>query len=141
MLIVTPSIALDEKELEENFIHSTGPGCQNINKVASAIQLKFDVLNSKSIPDEIKKRLMKLAGNKRTKDGAVIITARRFREREKNRRDARLRLVKLIQQASKPIKKRKPTSPSLASKQKRLVKKRRRGIQKRLRGNKPQIDE
>ncbi|MFZ1729749.1 MAG: alternative ribosome rescue aminoacyl-tRNA hydrolase ArfB [Bacteroidota bacterium] len=133
MLIITRSIHIAEKELEEQFVRSSGPGGQNVNKVATAVQLRFDAGHSPSLPEEVRERLLKLAGGRITEDGFLLIEARRFRTRERNRVDARERLVKLIQRAAIPPKPRKPTRPTRAANQRRLETKKRRSDTKRAR--------
>jgi ribosome-associated protein len=117
---VTKNIFISEDELEEAFVRSPGPGGQNVNKVATAVQLRFDVRHSPSLPDEVRERLEKLAGSRLTEGGELIIEAHRTRSREQNRRDARQRLITLIRQAAVIPRKRKKTSPSRAAKARRL---------------------
>ncbi|GJE53992.1 MULTISPECIES: alternative ribosome rescue aminoacyl-tRNA hydrolase ArfB [Methylobacterium] len=131
----TPQIAIDEGELEENFVRASGPGGQNVNKVASAVQLRFDVRRSPSLPNPVALRLMKLAGRRLTDDGVIVIDARQHRTQERNRADARERLAALVAEAAVPPKPRRPTKPTLASKTRRLESKSRRGAVKRLRGD------
>lgn len=134
MIQITPRIAIREDELCFSFIRSSGPGGQNVNKVSTAVQLRFDAAHSTSIPDYIRPRLLRLAGRRLTESGEILIEARRFRTREQNRYDAVVRLIALIQAAARPSKKRKATKPTLSSQEKRVAKKRRRGEVKRLRG-------
>jgi ribosome-associated protein len=134
MIRVTRSISIDESELSFEFVRSSGPGGQNVNKVATTAQLRFDAANSPAISDELFERLRRLAGRRMTKDGVVVITAARYRTQERNRQDAIDRLVKLITRAAVPPKKRKKTRPTAASKEKRLDEKRRRSTTKRRRG-------
>ncbi|HAL16597.1 MAG TPA: aminoacyl-tRNA hydrolase, partial [Anaerolineaceae bacterium] len=124
MIELTPTLSLDEKELVFDFIRASGPGGQNVNKVSTAVQLRFDVANSPSLPADVKERLIKLAGNRMTEDGILIIEAKRFRSQEKNRIDAVQRLVTLIQKAAEPAKKRKPTRPSVTARAARVGAKR-----------------
>jgi ribosome-associated protein len=131
---VTPTIDLDESELEESFIQSTGPGGQNVNKVATAVQLRFDVARSKSLPEYVRQRLLQVAGRKLTKEGVLIITARRFRTQERNRQDARDRLLELIHEATHVTPPRRATKPPRATKKRRLDIKKKHGTLKRLRG-------
>jgi ribosome-associated protein len=126
MIQVTNSIALHEDELQESFIRASGPGGQNVNKVESAVQLRFDVRHSPSLPEDVRERLERLAGRRLTNDGVLIITAQRFRTQERNREDAVERLVELIRQATERPKPRRPTRPTLASKKRRLEAKGRR---------------
>ena len=114
------AITIPEDELIESFVRSSGPGGQNVNKVSSAVQLRFDVVASPSLPDEVKERLLKLAGRRATGDGVIVISANRFRDQVQNRSDARARLAELVTQACiRPIK-RRATRPTLGSKQRRL---------------------
>ena len=134
MIAVTNSIALDESELEFAFVRSSGPGGQNVNKVATAVQLRFNVVRSPSLPDDVRSRLIARAGKKLTRDGVLVITARRFRTQERNRTDAIERLVEMIRTAATPPKRRRRTKPTRASKLGRVEQKRRRSSTKRLRG-------
>ena len=116
MIPITHTITIDENEIQEHFVHASGPGGQNVNKVATSVQLRFDVANSRSLPEEVRKRLISLAGNRITEDGILIIEARRFRTQGRNREDATERLVELIRNATRrPIIRRK-TRATLASK-------------------------
>ena len=133
MIRVTDAIAIDEREIQEDFVRSSGPGGQNVNKVATAVQLRFDVANCPSLPDDVRRRLIRLAGKRITAGGVLIVEARRFRTQERNRRDALDRLVKLIVRAAQKPKTRRRTRPTLASRQRRLETKRRQGQAKRLR--------
>ena len=140
MIQVTPEIAIDDGELSETFVRSSGPGGQNVNKVSSAVQLRFDVRGSPSLPNEVAVRLMRLAGKRLTKDGVIVIMAQSHREQERNRADARRRLFDLIREAAvKPVPRRK-TRPPKASKQKRLEGKKHRGRIKNLRQSRSGID-
>ncbi len=132
---ITGSISIFEHELEEKFVHSGGPGGQNVNKVATTVQLRFDVGRSKSVPDNVKSRLQTLAGRRMTRDGVLLIVANRHRTQERNRADARERLVELIGEAAKPPPpKRRPTKPSRRARAKRMDSKTKRGVMKKLRG-------
>ena len=135
MIVVTPQIALAEEEIEERFIRSPGPGGQNVNKVETAVQIRFDAAGSPALPLEVLARLKALAGSRMTRDGVIVITARRFRSQERNRADARERLVELIRRAAEAPRKRRPTRPTLASGRRRLEAKRRRSAVKRTRGD------
>ncbi len=129
-------VGIDDSELSESFVRGTGPGGQNVNKVATAVQLRFDAAHSPSLPDDVRTRLMKLAGRRLTKEGEILIVANRFRTQERNRDDARARLVALIAQAAEPPPPpRRKTRPPKASKERRLSDKRRRAEVKRGRGS------
>jgi ribosome-associated protein len=121
---VTPTILLDEAELEEVFVRSPGPGGQNVNKVSTAVQLRFPLARSTALPEEVRRRLRGLAGRRVTTDGWLVIEASRFRSQARNREDARARLVELVRKAAKPPKPRKPTRPTAGSKERRLRDKR-----------------
>lgn len=133
MLEVTPNITIHEGELEESFIRASGPGGQKVNKAATAVQLRFDVANSPSLPDPVRQRLMRLAGNRMTGEGVLVIEAQQFRSQEQNRQAARDRLATLIRRAVEKPKKRRKTKPSRAAKARRLQEKRRRSEKKRRR--------
>ncbi|HOD71326.1 MAG: Peptidyl-tRNA hydrolase ArfB [Deltaproteobacteria bacterium ADurb.BinA179] len=133
MIPVTDHISLDESELRWDFVRSSGPGGQNVNKVATAVQLRFDVRHSPGLSPETKKRLARIAGRKMTSDGVLVITARRFRYQERNRMDALERLVALIRQASIVPKRRVRTAPSKAAREERLREKKIRGGKKKER--------
>jgi ribosome-associated protein len=134
MIRITDDIALDEREISFDFIRSSGPGGQNVNKVSSAVQLRFDVTHSPNLPEDVRRRLRRLAKNRINKDGVMVIEARRHRTQEKNRSDAQLRLIRLIRQAAVEPRKRKETAPSKQAKAARLAAKRRRSLIKRQRG-------
>ncbi len=134
MIRITRTITIDESEIQEYFVRSSGPGGQNVNKVATAVQLRFDVANSRSLPEEVRTRLISLAGNRITEDGILIIDARRFRTQTRNRKDATDRLVELIRNAAQRPKFRRRTRPTLTSKIRRLESKRHGAESKRLRG-------
>ena len=132
-LAVSPSIALDEAELKETFVLASGPGGQNVNKLATAVELRFDVRRSPALNEEVRARLLRLCGRRLTKDGVLVLHAQRFRSQEQNRADARERLFELIRKASIPPRPRKPTRPTRASKERRLEGKKQRGALKRNR--------
>src|SRR6266581_981019 len=111
MIAITDTLALDEGELSESFIRASGPGGQNVNKVASAVQLRFDVRHSRSLPSAVRERLERLAGQRLSQDGVLVITAQRYRSQERNRQDALARLVTLIRRAASPPAPRRPTRP------------------------------
>ena len=133
MIEITPDFHLEESEIQLDFIRASGPGGQNVNKVSSAAQLRFDIRNSPSLSEEVKARLIKLAGSRVTEDGVLIIEAKRFRTQEQNRIDAVARLVSLIQQALVAPKIRRKTRPTRTSSAARVDGKKRRGVVKRTR--------
>jgi ribosome-associated protein len=132
---ITPSLQIDERELRIDFVRASGPGGQNVNKVATAAQLRFDV-NASSLPEEVKLRLMKLAGNRMTTEGVLLIEAKRFRTQEQNREDAVQRFLELVHKATVKPKTRKKTNPTAASKEERLKEKKRRAEIKKMRQSK-----
>ena len=133
MIQVTRGIALDENEIAEHFIRASGLGGQNVNKVATAVQLRFDVRRSATLPAAVRTRLITLAGNRMTTDGVLVITAQRFRMQSRNRADALARLVELVRKAAQPIKTRHPTRPTAAARRQRRADKRHRAEVKRQR--------
>jgi ribosome-associated protein len=140
MIQVTENIELDEAELQESFIRASGPGGQNVNKVASAVQLRFDARQSRSLPDDVAIRLMKLAGSRLTQDGVIVIVAQNHRSQKRNREEALARLVELIREAAVRPEIRRPTKPTKASKERRLQTKVKRSSIKSMRSAKPGID-
>lgn len=134
MIPVTDSIAIEEREIDERFVRSSGPGGQNVNKVSTAVELRFDIRSSPSLPAEVKERLVKLAGKRVSADGVLLIDSREFRTQAQNREAARARLVDLIARSARRPARRKPTRPGKAAREKRLVTKKRRGEVKARRG-------
>jgi ribosome-associated protein len=134
MIQITDAIAIDESEILEKFVRASGPGGQHVNKTSTAVELRFDVRGSPSLPEDVKTRLEALAGSRLTLEGVLVLFAQNARSREMNRQDARARLIDLIRQASHRPKRRRPTKPTYSSKLKRLDSKTRRGGIKSLRG-------
>ena len=134
MLEVTPTLVIDESELDERFVRASGPGGQNVNKVATAVELRFDVANSPKLLPDVRERLRVLAGTRMTSEGVLLIDARRHRTQAQNREDARLRLTELLRQALVKPKRRRKTKPTKSSVEKRVQSKKRRAQTKRGRG-------
>jgi ribosome-associated protein len=140
MIRITDTIAIDESEITESFIRASGPGGQNVNKLSTAVQLRFDARHSPSLPHEVRARLERLAGRRLTREGVIVISAQRFRTQERNRADALERLIDLIRAATVRPKPRRPTRPTAGSRERRLESKKRRAGVKALRGGKPALD-
>lgn len=136
MIEITPALSIDERELQFDYVRASGPGGQNVNKVATAVQLRFDIPNSPSLASDTKGRLLRLSGNRVNADGVLLIEAKRFRTQEANREDAIRRLAELIRKASVRPKKRLKTRPTLSSQEKRLKQKKQRGDVKKIRQDK-----
>jgi len=134
MLEISPTVSINENEIQIEFVRASGPGGQNVNKVSTAAQLRFDIQNSPSLEAEVKARLVRLAGSRVTEEGLLVIEAQRYRTQEQNRADALQRLVALVQKALEAPRPRHKTRPTLASKQKRLQAKRQHSEKKRRRG-------
>lgn len=137
---ITDTLSIDEREIEERFIRSSGPGGQNVNKVATAVELRFDVRHSASLPLAVRDRLVLLAGRRITDDGVLVLKAERFRTQDRNRDDARARLIELIRAATHVPKRRVATKPSRNAKAKRVDAKVKRGGVKKLRQQKPSFE-
>ena len=137
---ITDDISLDEREIEESFVRSSGPGGQNVNKLSTAVQLRFDVRGSPSLPDDVKARLERLAGARLTRDGVLVIIAQRHRTQARNRQDALDRLIELIRRAAVAPTPRRQTRPTRASRERRIESKKRRGGIKHLRRERPSLD-
>lgn len=140
MIRVNAQIELDEREIQEDFVRASGPGGQNVNKVSTAVQLRFDVARSPSLPEPVRARLAALAGRRLTQEGVLVIEAERYRSQRRNRDDALERLIELIREACEVATPRRPTRPTLASKKRRLDSKQRRGETKKLRSARPGTD-
>lgn len=140
MIRITDNISIDESEIDESFVRSSGPGGQNVNKLSTAVQLRFDVRRSPSLPNDVAIRLMRLAGRRMTKDGVLVLVAQNHRTQERNRAEAMERFVALIKEAAIPPTPRRATKPTKASKQRRIETKKRRAGIKNLRQQKPSFD-
>jgi ribosome-associated protein len=140
MIRVNAHISIDEREIEESFVRASGPGGQNVNKLSTAVQLRFDVRASLSLPAEVRERLERLAGSRLTRDGVLVIIAQRHRTQGRNRQDALDRLIELIREAAIAPRLRRATKPSRASRERRVDSKKRRGGIKQLRRSKPAFD-
>ena len=140
MIRVTADISIDEREIEESFVRASGPGGQNVNKLATAVKLRFDVRRSPSLPDEVRARLERLAGARLTRDGVLVISAQRHRTQARNRQDALDRLLDLIRRAAVAPRPRRATKPTAAARERRVEAKKRRGGLKRQRRVAPELD-
>lgn len=134
MILIAPGLSIDEREIEERFIRASGPGGQNVNKVSSAVQLRFDAAHSPNLSSGMRVRLARLAGRRLNQEGILVITAQRHRTQARNRDDAMGRLIALLRAAATPPAVRRPTRPTAASRQRRLATKQRRASTKRMRG-------
>ena len=140
MIRITDRISIDERELDERFVRASGPGGQNVNKLSSAVQLRFDVRHSPSLSPDVRTRLERLAGQRLTREGVLVIMAQRHRTQERNRADARERLIELVRRASVAPTPRRPTKPSHGAKERRLATKKNRSGIKGLRREKPEME-
>jgi len=140
MIRVTDTISIDESELAESFVRASGPGGQNVNKLSTAVQLRFDVRHSPSLPNDVAVRLMRIAGSRLTKDGVLVITAQQHRTQERNRAAARERLFEMIREAAVRPVPRRPTKPTRAAKQRRLESKKHRSAVKEFRRGRSGLD-
>ncbi len=138
---ITQTLFIDEKEISESFIRASGPGGQNVNKVSTAVQIRFDVLHSPSLPEDVRERLLVMVRNRLTKEGVLVITAQRYRSQDQNRQDARQRLAGIILRATIPPTKRIPSKPTRASKESRLSNKTHRSRLKQTRRDMGEDDE
>ena len=140
MIQITDAIAIEDREVEESFVRAAGPGGQTVNKVATAVQLRFDVRRSPSLPEDVRARLVKLAGRKLTQEGVLVITAQRYRTQDRNRQDALERLVALLRRAAERPTPRRPTKPTAGVRRRRLEAKSRRAGIKKLRTTPPSVE-
>jgi ribosome-associated protein len=140
MIPITPTLSINEDEIEESFVRSSGPGGQHVNTTSTAVQLRFDARRSRSLPDDVAIRLMKLAGSRLTQDGVIVITAQSHRSQQRNREEAVARLVELVRQAAIRPRVRRATKPTKASKERRLDSKGRRSVVKSQRRSRPPED-
>lgn len=140
MIRVNAKISIDEREISESFVRASGPGGQNVNKLSTAVQLRFDVRHSPSLPPDVAARLERLAGSRLTREGVLVIIAQRHRTQARNRQDALARLIDLIRRAAVPPMPRRPTKPTAAARERRIEGKKRRGGIKQLRRAKPSFD-
>jgi ribosome-associated protein len=140
MIRIDPRISIDESELEERFIRASGPGGQNVNKLASAVQLRFDVRGSPNLPNDVRSRLERLAGRRLTREGVLVIAAQRHRTQERNRQDALDRLIELIRRAAVAPAPRRATRPSTGARERRLQSKKRRSAIKDMRRPRPELE-
>ncbi len=140
MITISHNIAIAEHEIEESFVRASGPGGQNVNKVSTAVQLRFDLRHSPSLPPDVRARAERLAGRRLTKQGVIVITAARYRSQEQNREDARARLVALLKEAAEPPVRRRPTRPTMASRRRRQESKVRQSTLKRRRATPSEDD-
>ena len=141
MIQITETISIKENEIQEEFVLASGPGGQNVNKVATAVKLRFDAAHSPSLPEDVRERLIRLAGKRLTEEGVIVIDARRFRSQDRNRQDARERLAALIRKAAQRPKPRRKTRPTPASIERRLEDKHRRSQIKRVRRAPTKLEE
>src|SRR5437762_9551999 len=137
LMPINCQLFLDDSEIEESFVRASGPGGQNVNKVSSAVQLRFDLSRSRSLPEDVRQRLARFAGRRLTRDGVIVIIAQRYRTQDRNRQDALDRLIALIRRAAEPPAPRRPTKPSRAAKERRLQAKARRTTVKQQRRTQP----